>query len=294
MNLSFASPILTPDTPIDLHLHTLYSDGDWMPEQLMDYLVSEQFGLAAIADHDRADTALVLQQLARERHLPLLTAVEMTTLWRDEMTDLLCFGFEPGRNALDDLAQDLARRQRENIREVYENLRRQGHTLSSSADELAAILDKPSARQLHELVALLKKHDYGTGGTSAGKMVLEAGGAFATNDLAAAVEAAHRSGALCLIAHPGRGDGFMVYDAQLLDQLRQEIQIDGLEVYHTAHTPSQTAMYLNYARQHSLLVSSGSDSHRPEKKPVKYPAGLSRDLLARLGIKIETAYNGVA
>jgi predicted metal-dependent phosphoesterase TrpH len=31
-----------------------------MPEQLLDYLVREQFGLVAITDHDRADTAVAL------------------------------------------------------------------------------------------------------------------------------------------------------------------------------------------------------------------------------------------
>jgi len=72
----------------------------------------------------------------------------------------------------------------------------------------------------------------------------------------------------------------------MLDKLRQDIPIDGLEVYHPKHTPDQTAMYLEYTQQHHLLISSGSDSHRPEKPPIKYRAELSRGLLERLGIQI--------
>jgi predicted metal-dependent phosphoesterase TrpH len=301
MNLSTNDLSLTADAAIDLHVHTIYSDGTWTPEELLDYLVREQFDLVAIADHDRADTAIALQQLAQTKHLPVLVAVEMTTLWQDEMTtlrrdemsgllemtDLLCFGFDPDRNALNDLAQDLLRRQRENTREVYENLRRKGYTFPQSPDELSAILEKPSPQQPHELVALLKRHGYGTGEPSAGKIILEAGCTFAMNDIAAVVEAAHRSGAVCLIAHPGHKDGFVTYDVQLLDKLRQEVPIDGLEVYHPVHTPAQTAMYLEYAQQHHLLISSGSDSHRPDKPPIKYPAELSRNLLERVGIPIE-------
>jgi predicted metal-dependent phosphoesterase TrpH len=301
MNLSTTRLVLASDAAIDLHLHTTYSDGTWTPEQLLDYLVGEQFGLAAIADHDRADTAVALQQLALDKGQPVLVAVEMTTLWQDEMTtqrrdemsgllemtDLLCFGFDPDRNALNDLAQDLLRRQRENTREVYENLRRKGYTFSESPDELAAILEAPGLQQPHELVALLKRHGYGTGKPSAGKIVLDAGCTFAMNDLAAVVEAAHQSGAVCLIAHPGHKDGFVTYDVQLLDKLRQEVPIDGLEVYHPKHTPAQTAMYLEYAQQHHLLISSGSDSHRPDKPPIKYRAELSRALLERLGIQMK-------
>ena len=301
MNLSTTRLVLASDAAIDLHLHTTYSDGAWTPEQLLGYLVREQFGLVAITDHDRADTVTALQQLALDKHLPVLVAVEMTTVWQDEMTtlrqdkmtgllemtDLLCFGFDPDRNALNDLAQDLLRRQRENTREVYENLRRKGYTFPQSPDALAAILEKPSPQQPHELVALLKRHGYGTGEPSAGKIVLEAGCTFATNDIATVVEAAHQCGAVCLIAHPGRTDGFVTYDVQLLDKLRQEVPIDGLEVYYPVHTSEQTAMYLEYAQQHHLLISSGSDSHGPDKPPIKYPAKLCRNLLESVGIQIE-------
>jgi hypothetical protein len=45
-------------------------------------------------------------------------------------------------------------------------------------------------------------------------------------------------------------------------------------------------MYREYAKAHRLLTSSGSDSHGPEKKPIKYRAELSQSLLERLGIRI--------
>ena len=45
-------------------------------------------------------------------------------------------------------------------------------------------------------------------------------------------------------------------------------------------------MYREYAQTHRLLTSSGSDSHGPEKKPIKYRAELSQSLLERLGIQI--------
>jgi 3',5'-nucleoside bisphosphate phosphatase len=277
--------VLAADAAIDLQMHTTCSDGTWTPDQLIDYVVREQFGLVAITDHDRVDTAAALQHLAVEKHLPLLTAVEMSTSWKGELTDVLCYGFDPEKNALQDLAQAIAHRQRENTREVCENLRKIGISFPDPS-ELDALLAKPSAQQPHALVALLKTLGYGAGEPSAGKMITEAGFFWATNDLASVCDAAHRSGAVCLIAHPGRGDGFTRYDAHLLDELRREVPIDGFEVYYPAHTLEQIAMYREYAQIHRLLTSSGSDSHGPEKQPIKYRAELSRNLLERLGIRI--------
>lgn len=282
MKLSTTDLVLAPDAFVDLQLHTTYSDGTWIPEQLIDYLINEQFGLVAITDHDRVDTVSALQQLALEKHLPVLVAAEMSASWQGGVTDVLCFGFDPDPGALADLARDVLQRQQENTREVYENLLRKGYSFPQHPDALSAILEKPSAKQPSELVALLKS----TGEQSAGKIVWEAGCTFVTNDIAAIVEASHRSGAVCLLAHPGREDGFITYDADLLDKLRQEAPIDGLEVHYPAHTPKQTAMFLDYAQRHDLLISSGSDSHSLDKPPIKYPAELSRALLERVGIQI--------
>ncbi len=282
MSLSTKNLYLTPDSPVDLHLHTIYSDGQWTAEQLIDHLQKDKFSLAAITDHDRVDVLSSIQTLALEKHMPLLVGVEMSTLWRNEMVDLLCYGFDPDNNGLDALAQDLLRRQKENSQDVYANLQQQGYTLSTS--ELSMILEQTSPLQQFGFAAALKSHGYGLDQPSVGKILMDAGCEFISNDLSAVVQAAHQSGAICLIAHPGRGDGFVNFDASLLDQFCQEFPIDGLEVYYPLHSPQQTEMYREYAQHNHLLISAGSDSHRPEKPPIKYRAEYCRDLLERLGI----------
>jgi predicted metal-dependent phosphoesterase TrpH len=273
--------VLAPDASIDLQVHTTYSDGSWTPEQLIDYLLSEQFGLVAITDHDRVDSVASLQNLGAQRGLPVLAAVEMSTSWRGEATDVLCYGFIPGENSLNDLAQTVVRRQQEITQAVYVELRRQGYSLPSEYG-----INGGEPLQPDKLQLLLQQGGYSTGPGSISKIITDAGFYFATNDIANVVAAAHDSGAVCLIAHPGRGEDFTLYDTDLLDELRQEVPIDGLEAYYPDHTPEQTAIYLDYAQKHHLLVSSGSDSHGPERKPIKYQAELSRQLLEGVGIKV--------
>lgn len=280
MNLSTTGLCLAPDAAIDLQLHTTDSDGRWAVEGLLDHLHHEQFGLAAITDHDCPQTAVFIQQRALAKQMPLLVAAEMTTTWQGQMTDLLCFGFDPKHNTLNDLAQDLLHRQQENTREVYFNLQQQGVILPP--DALETILAAPSSQQLHAIVALLKQNGYNNP-----TILTKAGCTFMTNDPRDVVEATHESGGVCLIAHPGRTDGFMTFDTEQLDQFRQEIPIDGLEVYYPLHTPAQTAMFQAYTQRHRLLVSAGSDSHGSDKPPIQYSAALCQALLERMGIQMK-------
>ena len=143
----------------------------------------------------------------------------MSTTWKDEMVDLLCFGFEPGNTPLSEQAQDLFRRQQENTRQVFEHLTQQGIALPPEA--LSAILVKPSAEQPHCFIPLLQEHGYDLEDPSLRKAFRESGIDLVTNEPRAVVDAAHRSGGVCLLAHPGHGDGFVTFDTvQLLDEFR--------------------------------------------------------------------------
>ncbi|HYT33658.1 MAG TPA: PHP domain-containing protein, partial [Ktedonobacteraceae bacterium] len=103
------------------------------------------------------------------------------------------------------------------------------------------------------------------------------------------VDAAHRSGAVCLIAHPGRREqNFTFYDIPLLDELRAGIPIDGIEVYHPYHSPEIVKTYLEYVRKHDLLLSTGSDSHCiPGRMPIKHRAAISQAMLERVGVHVK-------
>jgi 3',5'-nucleoside bisphosphate phosphatase len=62
---------------------------------------------------------------------------------------------------------------------------------------------------------------------------------------------------------------------------------EGMKVYYPSHTLERTEQFRAYVDAHRLLVSAGSDSHGPHGQlPIKYPAYLVRDLLARLGVEV--------
>ncbi len=277
---------LSPDAAIDLHMHTTYSDGHWPAEQLLDYLVQQGFNLVAVTDHDRVDTVPTIQALGAQRGLSVLAGVEMSTDWHGKMGDLLCYGFDPHDNELRPLTEKIVRLQLENTHEIYEYFLKQGYRFPRQ-EELLAKNGGQLARQ-GDVIALLRAHGYAPDYPTALQMITQAGYRAIKVDMAEAVEAAHRSGGVCLIAHPGRREAhFTFYTPELLDQVRAEIPLDGIEVYHPTHTPELVETYLAYARQHKLLQSTGSDSHSlPKRMPIKYRAEISRALLERVGIEV--------
>jgi 3',5'-nucleoside bisphosphate phosphatase len=281
MNLTLA-----PDAAIDLHMHTTYSDGRWPAQQLIDYLASEHFDLVAVTDHDRIDKIPEIQALAAEKHLPVLSGVEMSTVWNGKMGDVLCYGFDYENHELIAIVNKFRKKRQKNMYEIYEKLLQKGYTFPNQQEVLA----KNNGKLLHPLDngILLREHGYAPNWSTAMEIIREAGYHSTRLDMAETVEAVHRSGGVCLIAHPGRREsGFTFYDPALLDQLRVDVPIDGIEVCHPSHSPESIEIFQEYVRKHNLLGSTGSDSHCiPTRMPIKYRAEISRNLLEQVGIKV--------
>ena len=277
---------LDPNASIDLHMHTNYSDGKWPAQQLIDYLVAEGYDLVSVTDHDRVDMVASIQDLAAEKNLPVLSGVEMSTQWNGNMGHVLCYGFDSEPDYLSAVTEKVVRKQLENTQEVHDELLRRGYAFSREEQVLAENGGK--LRRPSDNGRLLREHGYAADWQTALRMIREAGFRTIMADMTETVDAAHRSGAVCLIAHPGRREhGFTFYDPALLDQVRAEIPLDGIEVYHPYHSREIVEAYLEYVRKHNLLLSTGSDSHCiPGRMPIKYRAETSRQLLERVGIEV--------
>jgi predicted metal-dependent phosphoesterase TrpH len=277
---------LDSNDPIDLQLHTVYSDGVWQPDELLGYLAGAGFRVAAITDHDHLEHTAELVALGRRHGVHVIPAVEMSTEWEGRLADLLCFAPEFTDDALAVIARRTERLQLENTRAVFQELQQRGYIFPKRHAVLA--------RQAGEVVrpidnaTLLVGHDYAPSLADALEMIRDAGYYSIHADLGATVAAAHASGAVALLAHPGRGEPpFTCYDVDLLDALRANIPLDGIEVYYPLHSAAQVAEFEAYVARHGWLRSAGSDSHGPNQRlPIAYPAAVARDLLERCGIRV--------
>ena len=64
---------------VDLHTHSVYSDGTLTPAELLDRARENGVSLFSITDHDRVEGTLEGARLAQERNLRFVPGVEVDT-----------------------------------------------------------------------------------------------------------------------------------------------------------------------------------------------------------------------
>ncbi len=278
---------LASSAPIDLHMHTTYSDGHWHPHELFAYLAEHHFALVAVTDHDRIDRIEELRELGRQVNIPVLAGVEVTTEWEGKMGHVLCYGIDPANAEFGRLLQKTVSRQLENTQMVYRELRQRGYEFPRQAEVLAE-QNGDLARPVDN-ARLLQAHGYARTFQEAMKIITDAGFRTIMADMAEAVYTAHQAGGVALIAHPGRREpGFTLYTTELLDQVAEQIPLDGIEVVHPSHSAEQTADFQAYVARRGWLQSTGSDSHGPRHRyPIAHQASLSAALLKRCNVILD-------
>ena len=275
---------LASTAPIDLHMHTTYSDGHWQPQELFTYLAEHHFALVSVTDHDRIDRIEEMQGLGRQVGIPVLAGVEVTTEWEGKMGHVLCYGIEPADAVFGQVLQKTVSRQLENTQAVYQELRQRGHEFPRQAEVLAE--QNGNLVRPVDNARLLQAHGQAQSFQEAMRMITDAGFRSIMADMAEAVDAAHHAGGVALIAHPGRREsGFTLYTTELLDHVSEQVALDGIEVVHPSHSAEQIADFQAYVARRGWLQSHGSDSHGPRHRyPIAHQANVSAALLERCNV----------
>lgn len=277
---------LRPNDPIDLHLHTIYSDGHWRPADLFDHLASARFSVVAVTDHDTVEHLDELRALGAARGIRVIGGVEVTTDWRGMIAHLLCYADRFTGDALARLIETTRQGMDENTRAVLRELERRGHSFPRREE----VLREQGGEVLRPIdnARLLLEHGVAPDLAQALAMIRDAGYRIISAPLAAAVEAAHASGAVTILAHPGRGGGeIQQYGPAMVDAMQAELPLDGIEANYATHTSDQVNAYTTLAAARGLMTSAGSDSHGPRQRlPIAYPAAYATRVLAHCGIVV--------
>jgi predicted metal-dependent phosphoesterase TrpH len=286
---------LAPNDKVDLHLHTLASDGAWTPAALVDHLAAEGFRVVAVCDHDTQRSVPETMRRAARRGIVVIPGVEVTTRWRDRQWHLLVYGVDPADSAergqaFRSVLADLDAR----LLELAEDARRR---IEASGRALPSLEEIAGGRPLwpyHVLCSAIREGHAQNLKTAAELVVAFGGGFSADVPLERAVEAAQAAGGLCVVAHPGRSDSVGIMTEADLDAMLAGIPIDGLEAHYRSYSDEQTALYRRLADERGLLISCGSDSHAPKQPvdPRPWRAAWCAALLDRLGVAVAPVPEG--
>lgn len=248
----------------DLHLHTCFSDGTFSPEELAER--GSRLGLVAMAltDHDTVEGCERMAVACKERGIETASGIELTAERDGSEVHLLGYFVDLDNPHLLAETRKFQNVRQSRIHQIVGHLNRLGIPLQAEAVFKLANCRAPG--RPHVGRALVQDGYCESLDEAFDRFLKKHRPAWVPKFKISAFEAIdliHAASGLAVMAHPGlnRTDDFI--------PTLVEHGLDGIECYHSKHTPSMTAHYLQIAAQYGLLVTGGSDCHGYSKgKPL--------------------------
>lgn len=208
---------------VNLHCHSMFSDGELTPEALAEKLATGGVRYASLTDHDSIDGLAQFHEALKRHNIGFLTGVELTAHYQGREIHLLGYGFDAEHQELK--ATLLALR--------HERLSRVQGPLRKLPSQLPPKLEGEPA----------------PGVADTGKLLLEE-----------AIGLVHRAGGRAFLAHPFVFEPNPAGLDALLADLKAK-GLDGIEAICGLFSEQQQEALVKLAQDHGLLVSAGSDFH---------------------------------
>lgn len=271
---------------IDLHTHTDRSDGSTDPGDLVRLAACEGIQALGIADHDTLAGYDAALPVAADCQLELICAVELSTRAqagarhgkREPSVHILGYWLLSPPSAEFRLwleSQQESRRQR-NV-ELVAKLRELGVDITLREAE---IYGRNQVGRPHFARVLCDKGYVSN--------MQEAFDIYLADEAKAAIERAEPtveegirrivdSGGMASLAHPvrlpQRGSGLAGFLERLIDA-----GLQGIEVFHSEHAPSDTSAFSTLARQYDLIPTGGTDFHGENKPRIRLGTGIDSNI----------------
>ncbi len=248
----------------DLHLHTIFSDGTYTPQELIS--VSLKSGLSAIAvvDHDTTSGVEPAIKIGNERGIEVLAGVELSAEYEGLEVHILGYLIDYKNRRLIDTLEFLRKNRIERIYKIVDKLR--SIDIQLEADSVFDIAAGGTVGRLHVARAMLKAGLIGSIAEAFRKYIGDKSPAYVCNFKFSPVEAIKlikEAGGIPVLAHP-----YTINNDELIPRLVDD-GLMGLEVYYSEHSQAMVNFYLGLAKKYNLLVTGGSDCHGKAKPEVK-------------------------
>jgi predicted metal-dependent phosphoesterase TrpH len=246
----------------DLHVHSCYSDGSDTPMRVAERACKLGFSAISLTDHDTVEGVAEAEAAAREHGMEHLSGVEISARFQSIEVHVLGYGINSGNQSLLAALSELRHGRDQRAVRMIEKLAELGIVLDM--DEIRGEVRRGVvgrmhlARKLHELGHAKTVQDAFDRYIGRGKPAFVRKEALSVE---AAVALIHTADGLAFLAHPGIGKDVEKKLTPLLT-----LGFDGIEVYHTRHTPGQVSNFTMLAVERDLLLSGGSDCHGEGKR----------------------------
>jgi hypothetical protein len=251
---------------IDLHSHTTASDGQYPPHEQVAKAAKAGVTVLAVTDHDTVAGLAACAEAAAANNVRLVPGIEISCIHHRREIHILGHFVDPSNKGLADYALQLVSERDKRMELMIQKLVAQGVPVTmEQVRSLAgdATLTRPHlARVLVELricTSTKEAFDRFLGdGKSAWVQRFEL-------PVERAIELIHGAGGTATIAHPG---------SSRVNRLEVETMakagLDGIEVIHSDHPPSQREVFQKWATELQLTCTAGSDFHGEKVAPDRH------------------------
>ena len=246
---------------IDLHCHSIFSDGTSTPEELV--ALAEQGGITALAltDHDTTDGLPRFMAAGAASTVQTVPGIELSAEFGEVTFHILGYLFDPAHEAMQAALTWVREGRTERNVQILEKLNRLGYNLSyddirkHSSDDL---IGRP-----HFAAALMEKGHFKHKDKIFQQLLGKGKAAYADRRRLtpeACVELIRTAGGVPVIAHPGQ----MKLTARSLRRLVKKLKehgLGGIEVWHPTHQEYRADSFLRICQDFDLVATGGSDFH---------------------------------
>lgn len=258
---------------VDLHLHSVLSDGSDTPEELMRLAAAAGLHGVALTDHDTLDGIPRGRAAAASHGLRFIGGTELSVLWHDQSMHMLVYFVEPGPGPLQDRLDEIRRSRAERNGKIATRLRELGLDITLAEVEAEAgggVVGRP------HFAGVLMAKGYVTSVADAFDRYLAAGrpGYVPRMRLRAeeAITLSRETGAVPVIAHPHtlnlRAEEFATGFRRLVD-----LGLGGIEAYYGEYTVDMRNRIARICAELGIVATGGSDYHGKYKPHLQVGVG---------------------
>lgn len=242
---------------IDLHTHSVRSDGALTPAELVRRAAERGVRIQALSDHDTLAGIAEAQAEGERLGVRIIPATELNT--ESEWGDVHVLGYfvDPADAAFEDRMRWLRDNRGRRVELMVENLNRLGYTIS--LERVREIAQGGSLGRPHVAQALFEAGHVPTYDSAFDTLINKESPAYVARVGLAPLEAValvRAHGGVPSLAHPGTAERL----EELLPQL-VGAGLAGMECYYGSHTPEFTAYCLRLCARFGLIPTGGSDFH---------------------------------
>jgi predicted metal-dependent phosphoesterase TrpH len=269
-------PVVPGGRRIDLHTHTIYSDGTLSPEALVALAVQRGLAALSITDHDSIES-LGLARAAADRALEMVPGIELSAALAGTEIHVLGYYVDPEHEGL--LAR-LTEFRRDRINRALAIVERLGELgVPVDPGEVLANAGPGVVGRPHIAQALVRAGHVENVDEAFRRLLGRDGKAFIPRPAFQpedAIALVHAAGGVSVLAHPGAALPDSVVEFLVDAGLR------GVEVWHPQHGAATVRRYRALATRMRLLEPGGSDYHGAGRSTDLGELAVPWSVLARL------------